>query len=263
MGNIRNGCALFLILIMVVSSLSLFMAKPANAQTATPNTSSVPIPPPAIPQFTVKYVNSAYEVPASSSINPYTGQNITTPSQYIENNSIQVIIKNQPFTQQWIQDGSSTFIDTFYYNIRMKGHFTDNWTTIYSPDIEYPIQSNSDYTVISYSPSENAYPFWNNISPAAAAQIDFQVQALIGAVHRGYNASATNQLEMFPWFFTGQTSNWSNTQTVTIPAMSASALPSATPTVPEFSPFAIFSLLIGMLSLVAIYKFKKRISLKK
>jgi len=55
---------------------------------------------------------------------------------------------------------------------------------------------------------------------AFGGQVDFQVQALIGATHRGYNANATNQLDMYPFVFDGETSGWSSVQTLTIPESS-------------------------------------------
>ncbi len=246
MGNKSKTFGLVFILIMAISSLEVLVVRPANAQTAI-TTSSIPTP--SVPEFTVKFVNTSYEIPASSTINPYTGQNETSPSSYVENYSIQVIVKNQPFTPQWIQVGSSGFTDSLYYNVRMKGHFADNWTVLYNPDLGFSSQSNSEYTTV-YSEDFNP-----NVL-TADYQIDFQVQALIGAVHRGYNPSATNQLEMYPWVFDGQTSDWSNAETLTIPANASSSTPS--PTVPEFSWLAILPLSISLLSGAVILKLKHR-----
>ena len=170
MGSKSKTLALMLTLIIVLSCLTMLMVKPANART-TPNPS---VPVPSIPEFSVKFVNASYEIPASSTINPYTGQNETSPSSYIENYSIQVIVKNQPFTPQWNPEGNSGFIPTLYYNVRMKGHFEDNWKILYSPDTDFPTQSNSDYTMV-YSEEFNPNGLTTNY------QIDFQVQALIGA----------------------------------------------------------------------------------
>jgi hypothetical protein len=255
MGNMSKSFTLILILIMAISSLSLIMVKPTFGQTSTPTPSSVPIPTPSVPEFTVKYVNSSYEVPASTTINPYTGQNTTNQGYYVENRTIDVIIKNQRFTPEWVNDGSDIFRDTFYYNVRMKVHVADVWTVLYNPYSWYPTQSNSEFTVLFYLLDENTYPFWN--STYSGAQIDFQVQALIGAVHRGYNPSATNQLEMYPFVFTGEMSDWSNTQTVTIPATSTSASPTPTPSVPEFSLWTLLLLPTLMVSIGLLVYFKK------
>jgi hypothetical protein len=126
----------------------------------------------------------------------------------------------------------------------MKGHFTDNWTELYNPNVDYPIQSNSDYTLV-YSLNADG----NGVT--LGYQIDFQVQALIGAVHRGYNASATDQLEMYPYVFSGEISDWSNTQTITIPSTSTSLV--STPTVPEMPYYALtIGLVFGITTAIAL-----------
>lgn len=57
---------------------ALIMVMPAFAQTPAP--SSVSITTPSVPEFSVKFVNTSYEVPTSYSIDPYTGQNVTHPN---------------------------------------------------------------------------------------------------------------------------------------------------------------------------------------
>ncbi len=44
---------------MTISSLNLLVIKPTSGQTSTPATSSVPIPTPSVPQFTIKLVNTS------------------------------------------------------------------------------------------------------------------------------------------------------------------------------------------------------------
>lgn len=85
MGSISKSFALILILIVVIASLSLIMIKPASAQT---------VPKPSVPEFTAKYVDRSYTVPASTTIDPYTGQNVTNPSYYVENRTLEIAIKN-------------------------------------------------------------------------------------------------------------------------------------------------------------------------
>jgi len=256
MGSISKSFSLLLVLILAVSSL--IIAKPAFAQTPTP--SSVPISTPSVPEFTVKFVDSSYNVPTTSSIDPYTGQNITNQGYHVENRTIELTIKNQPFNS-YIANGQNI---SFYFNVREKGHYAENWTIVYSPDLVYPTESNSDYTVISYSLDENVYPFWNDVS--SGGQVDFQVQTMIGYVSRVYNPNANgNQLDMYPWEFTGETSSWSPTQTVTIPANSTSASTSpnltSTPTAPEFPsltiPIIILVLVVVIVSLL-LYMKKRR-----
>lgn len=199
------------------------------------------IPKPSVPQFTVKFVDSSYDVPTSYSIDPYTGANVTQPSHHVENRSIELTINNQPFTPVWVQEGTSNWTAHFYYNVRVKGHYAENWTTLYIIG-EGPTPSNSDYTVISYqltlSPTQpdQGYTLENRNTNSNSltglppnSQIDFQVEAMIGAAHRGYNPDATDQLQMFPWVFDGEESGWSNTQTVTISDGTSTATPSTSP----------------------------------
>jgi len=69
----------------------------------------------------------------------------------------------------------------------------------------YPRQdSESEYTVFSYqgdySPTEGMEFKAGSIMTTfpAGTQIDFQVEAMIGGVHRVYNPYATDPLTMFP-----------------------------------------------------------------
>jgi hypothetical protein len=41
---------------------------------------------------------------------------------------------------------------------------------------------------------------------------------MIGYISRGYNPNATGELDMYPWRFTGETSGWSETQTLIVSA---------------------------------------------
>jgi hypothetical protein len=71
MGSSGKSFALILILIMAISSLSLFMVKPVNAQT---------IPTPSVPEFTVKVNSTALQITIKNQpFTPYVsnGQNIS------------------------------------------------------------------------------------------------------------------------------------------------------------------------------------------
>ena len=235
MNRISKSFAVFIILIMAISSLSLLMVKPANAQT-TPTLT--------IPQFNIKFVNASYTV---TTTNSYTGQSQT---QLIDNNSIEIMIKNQPF--DYSNNGLTYQI---YFNVRVKPHFsnTDNWTEVYPLENltssnaysfawyilpESIPQSNLDYTTIAFPvvPTEvygasgydvqrtdtghNAWlPDFLDAIPSGA-QLDFQIQALVGhnstywviqhpftPTYGGYSAPAVAY---------DSASGWSNTQTITI-----------------------------------------------
>ena len=183
-------------------------------------------PKPSVPEFTVKFIDASYDVPTTYTIDPYTGQNITHLGYHVENRTIEVIIKNQPFTSY---ESNGQIVD-FYLNVRIKGSYAENWTIIYNADFGYPTQSKSDYTKISYSLDEYEYPFWDNLNQGGT--VDFQVEALIGSVHRDASTFWA------PWVFDGEVSGWSNTQTVTVESQTPSPEPTSTPepTPPNMGP---------------------------
>ena len=204
-----------LLLIVVLAVSSLMMAKPENA--------SAQITKPSVPEFTVNFVDHSYDVPTSYSIDPYTGQTVTHPAKHVDNKTIELTIKNQPF----VSYNESGWLISFYYNVRVKGHYAENWINLYSPAVVPLNPSNSDYTVLSFpltlSPTQPDQGYTlesydtntDSYSPRLSglpsnAQIDFQVEAMIGYVSR--------TVEFASWHFTGEESGWSDTQTLTINA---------------------------------------------
>ena len=190
---------------------------------------STAIPKPSIPEFTVKFVAHPYDVPTktTTSIDQYTGKEIVTtqPGYHVENKSIEVTIRNQPFTTYVISpynntDGTSgpTYEVNLYYNVRVKGHFGRDWTELYPPygtPAIGSIQSGYEYTVLSCPAS---YP--------DGAQVDFQVEAFIG-----YFTPVYRMIYQIGEDFNGQASGWSSTQTIFInastPSLAASLSESA------------------------------------
>ena len=72
MGSVSKSFSLLLIVLLAVSSL--IIAKPAFAQT---------IPTPSVPEFTVQNVVYISYLAPITTIDPYTGQNVTTSSVVI------------------------------------------------------------------------------------------------------------------------------------------------------------------------------------
>lgn len=170
--------------------------------------------------FTVKLIDSSYDVPTTHSIDPYTGQDITHPGHHVENKSIEVRINNQPFTPYWIQENENNWTINFFYNIRVKGHFADNWAPLYGGSNGYLVQDyDSEYTVVPLSPD---YP--------SGAKVDFQVEALIGYEHGVYTYTPWSA-----WVITGEESGWSNTQTLTITDSASTSTPNTSPS-PSTTP---------------------------
>ena len=227
----------------VILISGLFLVNTINFGTVYASTDVSGIPKPSVPEFAVQLIDSSYDVPASSSIGPYTGKTVVHESYRVESRTIEFRIKNQPFVPYWIQGNpeAANWTINFYYNIRYKGHFSEHWTNMFISSDGYPRQDyESDYTVLSYQGEYsstdglefNAGSIRTNFPPDA--QVDFQTQAMIGYVSRVYNPNATEPLLMYPWQFTGETSDWSNTQTVTIgeiqmPTPSPATTPTPTP----------------------------------
>lgn len=219
MYRLSKCCSLCLVAILAFSVL-LIIAEPTGAQT---------IPKPTVPEFTVQLVDNSYDVSAIQTIDPYTGEKITHPSHHVENKTIELKIANQRNDY------------TIYYSVKMKGHFEENWTAIYSTWHRMK-QSDSQFTIF-------------NFNPPVAGKIDFQVEAAAGYWTQGeITVPGAPRGDVF----IGEKSGWSSTQTLTIPGASASASPS--PTVPEFPYGAVLSL-FALVPLIAIIV-KKKICLK-
>ena len=261
MGNIGKGLSLLLAVILAVSSL--IMIESAYAQS---------IPKPSIPEFTVKLIDSSYVIPATTTIDPYTGQTATSQSKRIDARTIEVRIKDVQFSPFEKKNGSNTYTAQFYYNIRFKGHFEKEWHEIYNPNVNGLLGSYGSYgkeTVLSlqgeYSSTEGL-----KIAPQGIyfptflpnAQIDFQVEAMIGYIHH------VDAMPFSADVFEGVTSGWSNTQTITVPETSTSPLPNPTstsiqnltptPTVPEVSSWAILLLLTITLAAAGLLVYHKK-----
>jgi len=183
---------------------------------------------PSVPEFTVKLVAHPYDVPTTYSTDPYTGETITHAGYHVENKSIEVSIKNQPFTPYTDMDGKSI---NLYYNVRVKGHFEENWTELFSASGEYP--SAGSYPKQDYG-SQYTIVFYPRIVPSNG-QMDFQVEALVGYYTQVYLGNTPAYYDVF----TGETSDWSNTQTITIgesqtPTPSPAITPTPTPTITPY-----------------------------
>jgi hypothetical protein len=184
------------------------------------------IPKPAIPEFSVKLEYATY----NDTKNPYKGND---GPQIVTTTSIQVTIKNQPYSYS-----NKGITYKVYPDIRMKlhsGNWTGNWIEIYSLKTEirvYDEKGNHTYAqYISASPQSNSsntiksflvMPYhWGpsgtycvenvglgTYSPALkgwegewfleGSQIDFQVMALVGHDAPVYYLENTSPLGYYP-----------------------------------------------------------------
>lgn len=227
MGRTSKSLALILILIMAMSSLNLLMIKPAYAQS---------IPTPSVPEFTLKPIGPPYVENTTYSLDPNTGQIVAIIGYTNPYSLVEIIIKNQPFIPYNDSQGNTI---SMFYNVQVAVHNqTDSWISLYEPDSGSlaPSTPDSDYTNIS---------LWlnNGPLPVGTTHIDVQVEAFIGYVHKangGYLAG---------WVFTGDTSDWSNTQTITVPANTPQLTP--TPTLTSVDNALNSSLLLIALVVIA------------
>jgi hypothetical protein len=220
MGSISKKLTLILVLLIATSSL-----------TAVSSVSGQSLKP-VVTEFSLQYVDNSYDVPTSYKYTKdlYTGETITTtiPGYRVDNKSVVATIKNP------------TGVDA--YNFRWKSHDDSSW--YYQPfdteaDQTPPLSvsgmsgppayaSDSDYTVI-------IVLSLNQFSPTS---FDVQVQALYGEYHAVHNTPIqVTWGDYYDYYFNGQASYWSNTQTVTIGDASTTQntptpAPTPTPTLP-------------------------------
>jgi hypothetical protein len=227
------------ILFVLVTGLLLFIAEPSLCTTQ-----------PSTPSFTIQITNHSLDIPATYSIDPFTNEKITKPENHLEWRTIDFMIKNQPFTYLNI-NGSSTEL---YYNIRYKGHFGTDWIPIFGTQ-SYPIQNaSSQNTLISLVlDGQNASQSGLHLLQLPLnAQVDFQVQAMIGVINRVIKGPMSA-----PWVFTGESSDWSSTQTIAIGEVTQTATlnPSQSSTSPSANPTAsqVFGLdCVGIVAVVLL-----------
>jgi hypothetical protein len=252
---------------------------------------------PAIPEFTLRFVDNSYDVPPTFSKDPFTGKNEMTQEGYhVENKTIEVKIKNQSFNRYVDSQGNHIMLQ---YDIRWKGHFDGYWVEYSSHNngiylgasnqimvdgsLLYP---NAPYTEATYIIGTNRYEGQfafgydgrlGNVSDGG--KIDFQVQALIGY----YNSIEVPPDSVYPrgniqTVFTGVSSDWSKTQAITIgvssddtpnqneptpsPTFTADRPPQSEITIAGFSLFefslgVIIGAVISGLSIALVYEKRK------
>ncbi|HSV49942.1 MAG TPA: hypothetical protein VLH35_06460 [Candidatus Acidoferrales bacterium] len=221
MGLISKKFTLILILLLAASSLTVVSS--VSGQSLKP----------VVTEFSLQYVDNSYDVPPSYKYTKdlYTGETITTtiPGYRVDNKSLVATIKNP------------TGVNA--YNFRWKSHDDSSWH--YHPfdtevDQTPPLSasgaggppayaSDSEYTVISIL----------SLNHLSSTSLEVQVQALYGE----YHAVSNTPIQLFEgdyydYYFDGQASYWSNTQTVTISDEPATQNPTTPPTLtPTVSSF--------------------------
>jgi hypothetical protein len=171
------------------------------------------IPKPTVPQFQLKVMEHSETLPSVYEIDQFTGKNVTIfEGAYYEWRTLDFTVENQ----------QTPTPNNLYFNIRYKGEYSSNWTYLYHGDT-YARAQLGQTSIISFLISGQAvhgdlYP----LPIPSGAKVDFQVEAMIGGIFRKSPEFASG------YEFRGETSGWSNTQTITIPITSASASPNPT-----------------------------------
>lgn len=256
MGNISKTFALLLTLIIAISCPILLKAGPANAQSdQTPNYADR-LSTPSTPQFSLSHHESLYSEMVTE---PGTG--ITHP---VNNNTIEITIKNQPFTPynySWtckhMAQNGSTFLG---YDVQVKVQGSENWVDVYP----YPAQANaSEYTVLSLPQGPSityGQPGYELITPTypsgilipSSSQFDFRVRAVMGGQFPAY----LNLYMNLPLTFISKKSSWSDVRTVTLPANSPSPSPNPLPTIPGIYWLIIVPLLLSVFAVAVIVRYR-------
>lgn len=189
--------ALTLIALLASSTLIIIVADTVTA-------SSLPVP-----QFTVRYIDDSYDVNTPLSIDPFTGESIPATSYHVDHSYIQVSFENNKLPAIPADSHSE-----YYYNIRYKGQYTNNWIEPRSASDEY--YRTSYFKTVNFSLGDISSSAGTQLP--AGTKIDFQVQLMYGGI--GMNFS--DAWGFGPLYFAGETSEWSNTQTVTLGNASSS-----------------------------------------
>jgi hypothetical protein len=197
----RHPQILSLLLVFTLTITSLMIIESACAQS---------IPKPPAPEFNLKYVDYSYDVPPVYGTNPYNGNTeIIESGRHVYQEYVEVWIKNPSF--QKYTDASNNKI-VLGYDVQWKGHYGNEWANMTYAG--YLLSSGSEYTVVSY---------WLSELISTGDQLDFRVATFIGY----YNSIFVPRLPVFGseartiLVFTGQTSDFSNEQTILINNTSA------------------------------------------
>ena len=195
---------LVLLLIAVLTASTLILAKAPSASAATPS----------IPEFTIKFEAHPYDVQPTYTIDPYTGETTQSRAGYtVKNESVVITITNQPFTPYADSEGNEV---TLSFVIRVKGHYEPGWTILVHID-----STDEEYITEALPYGEGSIGILRNIP--FGGEVDFQVEARTG--YFTYDWVDCNE------YFTGETSGWSQTQTLKIgESPQPSPTPAATPT---------------------------------
>jgi hypothetical protein len=199
---------------------------------------------PSTPEFNVEFVDRSYDIPITytNRTDPYTGEQTTIKNggNHVTNNTIDLTIKNQPFTPITLEDGNTPEL---YYTVRWKGHF-ENWTGEFSPDQFKTVKaSDSEFTLVTYVLTSYASGESGGIHIPKGGQIDFEVKAQAGYF---YWYSDGHIFPIGTAFKAIRESDWSTAQTFIYPND-----PTPFPTNITLKPFSLDAL-VDIIAIIAV-----------
>jgi hypothetical protein len=189
----------------------LFFGVVANFCMVYAESSMSKLPPPEL--VSVTYEDHSYTVPASTSIDPFTGKTVENPAYRVDNRKLTIVINKKAL------DTTDSYI---YYKIRMKGSFSTEWVII--TDKIVPASNSALTTLVftSFPPEIEGHEgklsstggFYGTFDLPFEGKADFQVyveqwglKTIPGGMMPGTN-SYTDVLV--------STSDWSNIKTITM-----------------------------------------------
>lgn len=258
MGKTSKGFSFLLVAILAVSSLK--MVESASSQS---------IAKPSVPEFTLLVNDHSYEVPPSGHVNLNTGQFEKHAGFHMKNGSIELSIKNQPFTAY---NDSNGYQINLYYNVRIKGHGTNDWHYFPTDNPQKYFQADTSINttrIFKYSMNNFEYrsgAFFDYSTFPSNGRVDFQVEAFIGHLNvtdeeftrylnETHNSPST-QANDSVLEYVGQLSDWSGIQTVTIPTYvytSQNPTAATTSSATESTRYPISYPVITLFAFVAVF----------
>lgn len=165
----------------------------------------------SVPEFTVKWITQYSDTPAipatptTTSVDPFTGKNVThpgspgSPASHREWKTFDFRIKNQGVP---VDDSGELGRQYYFYNIRYKGHFGENWTELYNANTRYLAPASSGDTIPFNLESEHTFH----------GIVDFQVELING--HFTFHDFGPGLYDWYLSFDADWKSGWSETQTI-------------------------------------------------
>jgi hypothetical protein len=187
--------AFLILLILILSSFLLITTETVSAQKGVTT--------PLLTGFVITYDTFPVHHAPTYTVDPQTGTAIIDQPGYdTENRWLTIHIGNQLFEPYC--DSNNNYI-TEFYDVRWKVHNSESWS--YRPDSARATSQNTEFTSTAIGLGFKGFST-PSISPlldyVSGQQLDFQIKASIGYFKSGLT-------------FVGNSTDWSDTQTFTIP----------------------------------------------